>query len=94
MAAEYDIDYGISCGVRNSDGQKFQIETRADDIFFIVSDGDKTAEFKISYNNKIVIENIRKQFNDCSAHASTIRSAIARKGFADESRTSTQGTDV
>ena len=84
MSFDFDIDYGISNGVRNREGQEFRMETKGDEIFFVVIDGDKKAEFKISYNNKVVIENIKKQFTDCSAHTSNVHNAMIRKGLLND----------
>ena len=91
MSYDFDIDFGISNGVRNREGQEFRMETKGDEIFFVILDGDKKAEFKISYNNKVVIENIKKQFTDCAAHTSNVHNAMIRKGLTNDTNTTTTG---
>jgi 3-deoxy-D-arabino-heptulosonate 7-phosphate (DAHP) synthase len=91
MSLDFDIDYGISNGVRNREGQEFRMETKGDEICFVILDGDKRAEFKISYNNKVIIENIKKQFVDCAAHTSTVHNAMIRKGLTNDTNTTPPG---
>lgn len=90
MSSEFDIDYGVFTGVRNALSQEFRMETRGTDIVFSVRDGDKLAEFVISYKNKVMIEKLNKQFTDCAAHASMLYNNTCRKGN-DDSNTSASG---
>ncbi len=83
MSAEFDVDYNVITGVRNAAGQEFRMETRGTDIIFSIIDNGKSAEFTISYQNKVMIEKLNKQFTDCSAHATTIQHNRARKGNHD-----------
>lgn len=80
MSAEFDVDYGVFTGVRNAAGQEFRMETRGTDIVFTCRDGDKVAEFTISYKNKVMIEKLNKQFTDCASHASMLHNNECRKG--------------
>lgn len=78
-----DIDFDVTGGVRNKAGQELRIETRGADIVFIVIDGNNKAEFVVAYNNKVIMEDIGKQFVSCTSHVTKINGGNMRKNVHD-----------
>lgn len=78
---EYSIDFDVCGGVRNKAGQELRIETKDDNIVFVVINGEERAEFIVTYNNKIIMEDIKKQFVACESHISKIHNMNLKKSF-------------
>lgn len=76
---QMDVDFDVTGGVRNKAGQELRIETRGSEIVFIVIDGAAKAEFVVSYNNKVIMEDIGKQFVNCTSHVTKINGGNLRK---------------
>jgi hypothetical protein len=79
MMEQMDVDFDVTGGVRNKAGQELRIETRGSEIVFIVIDGAAKAEFVVSYNNKVIMEDIGKQFVNCTSHVTKINGGNLRK---------------
>ena len=68
-------NYGLGAFITNDKEQEMRIRTKDDTIMFEIINGSDRTEFEIAYNNREIMENLRKSFADMSAHATKNRAS-------------------
>lgn len=77
-------DFDVGTLLFNKKNQELRVRTVGDKIMFQIVDGENRAEFEVDYKNKILMEDLKKQFVLCESHASKVHNNELRVGSVDK----------